>query len=70
MIDVIIHFYKQASDTLRLDADIRDIEAAEVKDSIARMKYIPQEELTKIDRIKKETEIQFSKLLEKPQQEE
>jgi V/A-type H+-transporting ATPase subunit A len=70
MIDVILHFYQQAADSLRLDADIRDIEAAGVKDAIARMKYIPQEELAKIDKIKKETEKEFSKLLEKPQVEE
>jgi V/A-type H+-transporting ATPase subunit A len=70
MIDVILHFYQQAADSLRLDADIRDIEAAGVKDAIARMKYIPQEELAKIDKIKKETEKEFSKLLEKPQLEE
>jgi hypothetical protein len=70
MIDVILYFYKQAADSLRFDTDIRDVEAAGVKDAIARMKYIPQEELAKIDRIKKEIEKQFLKLLEKPQLEE
>ena len=70
MIDVIIHFYKQAADSLRVDADIRDIEASEVKDAIARMKYIPKEELSKINRIKTDIEKEFSKLLEKPQLEE
>ena len=70
MIDVIMHLYKQGSDSLRMDVDIRDIESAAVKDSIARMKYIPKEELIKIDKIKVDIENEFSKLLTKPHLEE
>ncbi len=70
MIDVIIHFYRQAADSLRLDADIRDIEKAKVREAIARMKYVSQEELSKIDRIKKDTEEEFLNLHEKTPLEE
>ncbi len=70
MIDIIIHFYKQAADSLKMDADIRDIESVGVKDSIARMKYIPKEELAKIDKVKADIESEFSKLIEKPHLEE
>jgi len=70
MIDVIIHFYRQAVESLRIDADIREIERSKVREAIARMKYVPQEELSKIDRIKKDIEEEFSKLLEKPRLEE
>jgi len=70
MIDVIMHFYRQAADSLKMDTEIRDIEAVGVKDSIARMKYISQKELSKIDKIKVDIENEFSKLIEKPHLEE
>jgi len=70
MIDVILYFHRQAAETLKLEADIRDIEAVKVKDAIARMKYVPKKELSKIDRIKSNIDKEFSKLLEKPQLEE
>jgi len=70
MIDVIMYFYIQAADSLKMDIEIRDLEAVGVKDSIARMKYIPQKELSKIDKIKVDIENEFSKLIEKPHLEE
>jgi V/A-type H+-transporting ATPase subunit A len=70
MIDTIIYFYKQAEDALRTGADISDIEAVKVKDDIARMKYIPKEEITKIDNIKTDIDNEFSKIFEKPHLEE
>ncbi len=70
MIDVILYFYRQAGDALRTGADIRDIETVKVKDDIARMKYIPKEEIIKIDNIKTEIDNEFSKIFEKPQLEE
>ena len=70
MINIILHFYKQASDSLKVDADIRDIEAVAVKDSIARMKYIPREEINKIDKIKTDIEKELSKISQKPLLEE
>ncbi|MCJ7666528.1 MAG: V-type ATP synthase subunit A, partial [Actinobacteria bacterium] len=70
MIDIIIYFYKQAADSLRTGADIRDIEAVKVKGSIARMKYIPIEEISKIDNIKIDIDNEFSKIIEKPHLEE
>jgi len=70
MIKVIIYFYEQAADSLRTGADIKEIEAAKVKNSIARMKYIPSEEIAKIDNIKTDIDNEFSKLFEKPHLEE
>jgi V/A-type H+-transporting ATPase subunit A len=70
MIDIIIHFYKQGEDALRTGADISDIEALKVKDDIARMKYIPIEEITKIDNIKTDIDNEFSKIFEEPHLEE
>ena len=70
MIDTIIYFYKQAEDALRTGADISDIEAFKVKDDIARMKYIPTEEIKKIDNIKTDIDNEFSKIFEKPHLEE
>ena len=70
MIEIIIYFYRQAADSLRTGADIREIEAVKVKDSIARMKYIPKEEIAKIDNIKTDIDNEFSKLFEKPHLEE
>jgi len=70
MIDTIIYFYKQAEDALRTGADISDIEAFKIKDDIARMKYIPTEEITKIDNIKTDIDNEFSKLFEEPHLEE
>jgi V/A-type H+-transporting ATPase subunit A len=70
MIDIIIHFYKQGENALRTGADISDIEALKVKDDIARMKYIPMEEITKIDNIKTDIDNEFSKIFEEPHLEE
>ena len=70
MINTIIYFYKKAGEALRTGADIKDIEAVKVKDDIARMKYIPIEEIIKIDNIKTEIDNEFSKIFEKPQLEE
>jgi V/A-type H+/Na+-transporting ATPase subunit A len=70
MIDVILYFYRQASDSLRMGADIGDVESMEVREGIARMKYIPKEELGRIDEIKNDIKIEFSELVEKPRLEE
>jgi len=54
MISVINYFYIKAKETLQKGVDIVAIEAMNVKDKIARMKYIPQEKIASIDEIKKE----------------
>jgi len=70
MVEVILHFFKQATDSLKIDADIRDIEATSIKDAIARMKYMPQEELSKIEGIKNDINKELKKLTEKSRLEE
>lgn len=64
MISIIIYFYNRAKDYLQMGADIRAIENMKVKDKIARMKYISQDELSKIDEIKKDIDTEMSSLIE------
>ncbi len=70
MIDVILYFYRQASDSLRMGAEIADVESMKVRDRIARMKYIPKEEIDRIDKIKNDIKAEFTELVEKPHLEE
>ncbi|MBN2073778.1 MAG: V-type ATP synthase subunit A [Actinobacteria bacterium] len=63
MIDTIIYFYNRALDHLRMGANIRDIEEMGVRDRIARMKYVPKEEINKIDDIKKDIDSQFAAMI-------
>jgi len=70
MIDVILYFYRQASDSLRMGADIADVESMEVRDKIARMKYIPKEEIHRINKIKDDIKAEFTELVEKSRLEE
>lgn len=64
MINTIIYFYNKARDYLQLGADIKAIENMKVRDRIARMKYVPQSELNRIDDIKKEIDTEMSSLIE------
>ncbi len=64
MISVIIYFYNRANHSLSMNADIKDIENMEVRDKIARMKYIKNEDIGVIDRIKEDIEKEFTSILE------
>lgn len=64
MINTILYFYDQAANYLRLNADIGAIEKMKVRDEIARMKDIKKEDISKIDKIKKVIDKEFSSIIE------
>ncbi|OFW46717.1 MAG: V-type ATP synthase subunit A [Actinobacteria bacterium RBG_13_35_12] len=64
MIDTIIYFYNQANNYLKINVDIKAIENMEIRNKIARMKYIKNEEINIIDKIKKDIDKEFSSMTE------
>ncbi len=64
MIDTIIYFYNQANNYLKINIDIKAIENMEIRNKIARMKYIKNEEINAIDKIKKDIDKEFSSMTE------
>ncbi len=63
MIDTILYFYNQATNYLKLNVDVRAIENMKVRGEIARMKYIKKEDISKIDKIKKAIDKEFSSII-------
>lgn len=51
MLRIIMEFYRLAQDALKRGASLRDIEKMEVLEDIARMKYIPENNLEMFDKI-------------------
>lgn len=64
MIDTIIYFYNQATNYLKMNADIKAIENMRVREEIARMKYIKKDDIGKIDKIKEDIDKEFSSIIE------
>lgn len=64
MLDTILYFYDRGQEALENGAYFSEIEELDVKESIARMKYVPNEELEKIDEIKDKIVSQLNKLVE------
>jgi V/A-type H+/Na+-transporting ATPase subunit A len=64
MISIIIYFYNQAASYLRMNADIKAIENMKVKEKIARMKYVKDEDIDNIDKIKEDIDKEFSSIIE------
>jgi V/A-type H+/Na+-transporting ATPase subunit A len=64
MLSVIIYFYNQAGNSLSLNVDIKDIENMKVRGKIARMKYIKNEDIDNIDKIKEDIDKEFSSITE------
>lgn len=64
MLDTILYFYDRGQEALENGAYFSEIEELDVKESIARMKYVPNEELEKIDEIKDKIVNQLNKLVE------
>ncbi|MDD5622001.1 MAG: V-type ATP synthase subunit A [Actinomycetota bacterium] len=64
MIDTIIYFYNQADNYLKMNIEIKAIENMKIKDKIARMKYIKNEEISSIDKIKEDIDKEFSSMTE------
>ena len=64
MLDTILYFYDRGQEALENGAYFSEIEELDVKESIARMKYVPNEELEKLDEIKDKIVSQLNKLVE------
>ena len=64
MLDTILYFYDKGQEALVNGAYFSEIEELDVKESIARMKYVPNEELEKLDEIKDKIDSQLKKLVE------
>jgi len=65
MIDVIIHFHDCAMDALQHNVSIMEITILPIREDIARMKFIHEDETEKIDVLKKQISTAFQKLKEK-----
>jgi len=65
MIKTIIYFYNQAQYYLKIGADIEELENVAVREKIARMKYIPNNEAVQIDSLEKEIDDEFNSLIKK-----
>ncbi|MDU5806367.1 MAG: V-type ATP synthase subunit A [Peptoniphilus harei] len=64
MLDTILYFYDRGQEALVQGAYFSEIEELEVKENIARMKYVPNDELEKLDEIKDKIDSQLKKLVE------
>ncbi|MGH1803823.1 V-type ATP synthase subunit A [Enterococcus gallinarum] len=66
MLENILYFDEQAKRALQLGAYLDDITkgTTDLRERIARSKYIPEEELTRLDAIKKDTKALLQKIVE------
>lgn len=64
MLDTILYFYDRGQEALVKGAYFSEIEELEVKENIARMKYLPNDELEKLDEIKDKIDSQLKNLVE------
>ncbi|MGI5949477.1 V-type ATP synthase subunit A [Peptoniphilus sp.] len=62
MLDTILYFYDKSLEALDNGAYFNEIEGLDVKESIARMKYVDNEKLEEIDSIKEEIDKSLKKL--------
>lgn len=65
MLKLILEFYNQGKRALDQGVYIREIEGMEIRERIARAKYLPEEELDKIDEIEVELKESIDKLISK-----
>ncbi|MDE6189499.1 MAG: V-type ATP synthase subunit A [Clostridia bacterium] len=62
MLDLILECYKCSKEALKKGADFDDIIAIEAREAIGRMKFIPEEQISKLDEIRKAMIEQLDKL--------
>jgi V/A-type H+-transporting ATPase subunit A len=62
MISTILHFHKQALASIEAGVETSQIFKLPVREDIARAKYVPQEEISKIARIREKIDEQMTKL--------
>ncbi|MEO0114347.1 MAG: V-type ATP synthase subunit A [candidate division WOR-3 bacterium] len=65
MLELILYFYEKAKQALEKGADITEIEKLAVRERIARMKYLKEEEPEKIYQIKEAIDAELTQLFEK-----
>ena len=63
MLDTILYFYDKGQEALVKGAYFSEIEELDVKESIARMKYLQNDELEKLDEIKDKIDSQLKNLV-------
>ncbi len=64
MLDTILYFYDKCQEALEKGAYFSEIEKLDVKENIARMKYLPNDDLGKIDAIKDKIDSELKELEE------
>lgn len=64
MLDTILYFYGKSQEALEKGAYFSEIEKLDVKENIARMKYLPNDDLGKIDAIKDKIDSELKELEE------
>ncbi len=64
MLDTILYFYDKSQEALEKGVYFSEIEKLDVKENIARMKYLPNDDLGKIDAIKDIIDSELKKLEE------
>jgi len=62
MLNIILYFYKRAEKALKNNVLITDIAKMPVREKIAQAKFIPEEEINKIDELKNLIDKEFEKL--------
>lgn len=64
MLDTILYFYDKSQEALEKGVYFNEIEKLDVKENIARMKYLPNDDLGKIDAIKDKIDSELKELEE------
>ncbi|MDU1583297.1 MAG: V-type ATP synthase subunit A [Peptoniphilus harei] len=64
MLDTILYFYDKCQEALENGVYFSEIEKLDVKENIARMKYLPNDDLGKIDAIKEKIDSELKELEE------
>ena len=64
MLDTILYFYDKCQEALEKGVYFSEIEKLDVKENIARMKYLPNDDLGKIDAIKDKIDSELKELEE------
>ena len=64
MLDTILYFYDKCQEALENGVYFSEIEKLDVKENIARMKYLPNDDLGKIDAIKDKIDSELKELEE------
>jgi V/A-type H+-transporting ATPase subunit A len=64
MLSAILRFYNRATDALEMGVELKSLKAIEVKNEIARMKEIPENEFdSKFEGLMKNIDSQFDKIV-------